>query len=561
MRGGMRRKLLTFMCGLVAFVVLFGFALNNLFLERFYIHYKSRTLLRSLHDINQIYGSPGEDNDLELLRMQVEQGIQVIIFGPNLDIRYFALQQSVGMSIGIGFGRRATFGGIDLVGFVGEYARNGAPAYEISRNYDNLLRTEYLDLIGALDNGNYALMRMPIQTITDSVGIANRFLLISGGISLLLSVIISLSLSSQIAKPIRAVEDIARSMSNLDFSRKITVKSRDEIGSLASSVNTLSDRLQETINELQDKNRQLEEDYRYISKLDERRREFLSSVSHELKTPIALIQGYAEALEERVVTSDENRAFYYHVISDEADKMNILVKKLMSLNNLEAGHDELYLESFDAVALVQSVMRKGKTLQGAERLDFQFVGPDEAWVWADHFLIEEVVFNYMTNAINHAGGRDLVRVSVRMIPASPSEGAGPMDLGSADASPADISSTDTSPADVSLADTSSANAGPAKKSPGASPDGGRVRVEVFNSGSYLNDEDRERVWESFYKVDKSRSREYGGSGLGLSVVRAVMELHGSAYGVVNIEDGVSFWFELPASEHYGSSSSDSSGKK
>jgi len=493
MKNSIRGRLLTFMCGLVAFVVIFGFILNNLFLERFYIYYKSRTLLRSLHAINQMYGSEDTDKDLELLRMQVEQGIQVMIFGPGLDIRYLALQQSMGM----GLGRRSIIsGGIDLLGFVSDYSRDGSPSYEISRNYDSLLRMEYLDLIGALDNGSYALMRMPVQTITDSVGIANRFLLISGAISLALSVFISLRLSNQIAKPIKAVEDIAKSMSNLDFSRKITVSARDEIGSLALSVNTLSDQLQETIKELQDKNKRLEEDYHYISKLDERRREFLSSVSHELKTPIALIQGYAEALEERVVTSDESRDYYYHVISDEADKMNTLVKKLMSLNNLEAGHEELYLEDFDIMALIQSVIQRGKSLRAAERLSFQLVGPDEAWVRADDFLIEEVVFNYITNAINHASGRDLIRVSVRLIPPDAGQGE-------------------------------------------------RARVEVFNSGSYLNDEDRERVWESFYKVDKSRSREYGGSGLGLSVARAVMELHNCPYGVVNIEDGVSFWFELP----------------
>jgi signal transduction histidine kinase len=232
--------------------------------------------------------------------------------------------------------------------------------------------------------------------------------------------------------------------------------------------------------------------------MDERRKEFLSSVSHELKTPIALIQGYAEALEERVVTDEENRDYYYHVISDEADKMNTLVKKLTSLNNLEAGHDELYWEEFDIVALARSVIQRGQSLPGAEDLEFQFAGPDEAWVTADDFLIEEVVFNYITNAIHYARDRKLIRVTIREIEA-----------GGGDA-------------------------------------GSRIRVEVFNSGSYLNDEEKERVWESFYKADKSRSREYGGSGLGLSVVRAVMERHQSAYGVENIEDGVSFWFELQA---------------
>jgi signal transduction histidine kinase len=424
--------------------------------------------------------------------MQVNQGVQVIVFGRNLEVRSFAWQNPMT----IGFTRYGNIiGGPNLMAFV---SRRTSNTYEISRNYDDRFRMEYLDLIGELDNGFYVLLRMPVQTITDSVGIANRFLLFTGVVSILLSAFISARLSSRIAKPIKAVEDIAKSMANLDFSRKIHVDSRDEIGSLAFSINALSDQLQETIQELWEKNSQLEKDINFISKMDERRKEFLSSVSHELKTPIALIQGYAEALEERVVTDDENRDYYFHVISDEADKMNTLVKKLTSLNNLEAGQDELYIEEFDVVSLVRSVIQRGQSLPGAEDLEFRFIGPDEAWVTADDFLIEEVVFNYITNAIHYAGDRKLIRVTVKEMP-DDGEGADK-----------------------------------------------RIRVEVFNTGSYLNDEEKERVWESFYKADKSRSREYGGSGLGLSVVRAVMERHNSAYGVENIEDGVSFWFELPS---------------
>ena len=482
-----RSKLLTFMCCLTAFVLIFGWLVNSLFLERFYLYSKGNTLLRSMASINQMYNS-GEDVELEMDKMQVNQGVQVIIFTQRLEVRYYTWQNVMNL----GFGRMRIMGEPDLLGFVNRQTNNN---YEISRNYDERLGMEYLDLVGALDNGYYALLRIPIQTITDSAGIANRFLLITAVFSILVSMLISWRLSTQIARPIRAVEDIAKSMSSMDFSRRIAVGSRDEIGSLASSINALSDHLQETIEELQEKNAQLEEDIDYISKMDERRKEFLASVSHELKTPIALIQGYAEALEEKVVTSEENRDYYFHVISDEADKMNALVKKLVSLNNLEAGHDELYLEDFDVVALVRSAAQRGRSLPGAEELDFLLKCPEEAWVTADDFLIEEVVFNYITNAIHYAAGRKFVRITVRQMQETP---------------------------------------------------GKPIRVEVFNSGSYLNDEERERVWESFYKADKSRSREYGGSGLGLSVVRAAMERHKCAYGVENIEDGVSFWFELPA---------------
>lgn len=593
MKNNMRRKLLTFMAGLVALVVIFGWLINSLFLERFYLYSKGNSLLRSMTTINHLYNAGSPDIELELAKMQINQGIQVIIFNSNLEAVYMAWQDS----INLGFGRRGILGGPDLPGFI---SRKGNLPFEISRNYDERLKTEYLDLVGSLDNGLYLLLRTPVQTITDSVGIANRFLLITGIFSILASAFISARLSNQIAKPIKAVEGIAKSMSHLDFTRKITVNTQDEIGSLAASINALSEHLQETIQELQEKNRQLEEDIQFISRLDEKRKEFLSSISHELKTPIALIQGYAEALEEKVVTSDEDRDYYYHVISDEADRMNALVKKLMNLNNLEAGQDELYLENFDIVSLVQSVMRRSKSLPGAEELDFQLLAPAEAWVRADEFLIEEVVLNYMTNAIHYADGRKLVQVTVKQLPAAAEQdgaaaeaaagaAAGAAAEAGAGANAGAATGAEAAPGHNAAPDYNALSGSRAAYTKGAfgydedvmegvilaaegeekqeeaaaaaAADASafaagannenlsrRVRVEVFNSGSFLSEEERERVWESFYKADKSRSREYGGSGLGLTVVKAAMERHQSPFGVDNVEDGVSFWFELPQAQ-------------
>lgn len=581
MKNNMRRKLLTFMAGLVALVVIFGWLINSLFLERFYLYSKGNSLLRSMTTINHLYNAASPDIEMELAKMQINQGIQVIVFNSNLEAVYMAWQDS----INLGFGRRGILGGPDLPGFI---SKKSSMPFEISRNYDEGLKTEYLDLVGSLDNGLYVLLRTPVQTITDSVGIANRFLLITGILSILVSAFISARLSNQIAKPIKAVEGIAKSMSHLDFTRKITVNTQDEIGSLAASINALSEHLQETIQELQDKNRQLEEDIQFISRLDEKRKEFLSSISHELKTPIALIQGYAEALEEKVVTSDEDRDYYYHVISDEADRMNALVKKLMNLNNLEAGQDELYLENFDIVSLVQSVMRRSKSLPGAEELDFQLLAPAEAWVRADEFLIEEVVLNYMTNAIHYADGRKLVQVTVKGLPADmeqwerSSETAAEVTAEAGTETEANAGSASGNAVSGAKAlygagvfgyeedvmegviltaegeeqqEEATASAVAAAADPAGSADGvnrdsinRRVRVEVFNSGSSLSEEERERVWESFFKADKSRSREYGGSGLGLTVVKAAMERHQSPFGVENVEDGVSFWLELPAAQ-------------
>lgn len=487
MKKSIRNRLNGFMALLVVIVVLLVGLMNSVFLERFYVFSKNKTLIQSYWTINKLYNTNSEALELELEKLQMNRGMQLVIFDEAMDAVYFTWQDTLRVG-----SRQFLIPGVPgLSEFMARYEQGAG--YEIRRNYDDRLKSEYIDLLGHLDNGYYVLLRTPLQSITESVSIANRFLLWTGLGSILLAVLISSLFSKQIAQPIKELNQIAKAMAGLDFSKKYEVKVEDEIGSLGVSINTLSGKLQQTIEELRQKNIQLENDYQYISKVDEKRKEFLSSVSHELKTPIALIQGYAEALQEKVVQKEEDKEYYYHVIMDEADRMNVLVRKLMALNNLEAGHDELILDQFDLVATVKSVLKRGQLLAADPQLDFDLEGPPEAWVYADEFLIEEVIFNYLTNAIHYVDNGKTIRLTVRA-------------------------------------------------------EDGKVRVSVFNTGPRLSEEELERVWESFYKADKSRSREYGGSGLGLTVVKAIMERHQAACGVQNREQGVEFWFELPQIE-------------
>lgn len=486
MKKSIRTRLNGYMALLVVIVVFSVALMNSVFLERFYVFSKNKALVQNYWMINNLFNANSDTLELELEKLQLNRGMQLIVFDENLDAVFFTWQDT--MRLG---SREFLIPGVPgLSDFIAR--QNPSAAYEIHRNYDDRLKSEYIDLVGRLDNGMYVLMRTPLQSITESVAIANRFLLLTGIISILLSALISALFSKQIAQPIKELNEIARAMASLDFSQKYEVKVEDELGSLGVSINTLSGKLEQTVEELKQKNVQLENDLQYISKVDEKRKEFLSSVSHELKTPIALIQGYAEALEEKVVRKEEDKEYYYHVILDEAGRMNLLVRKLMTLNNLESGHDDLILDNFDLVSLVRSVLKRGQLLAADAHLDFELESPTEAWVYADEFLVEEVVFNYLTNAIHYAEERKKIQVQVAV-------------------------------------------------------EEDKVRVSVFNTGPRLSQEDMERVWESFYKADKSRSREYGGSGLGLAVVKATMERHRSAYGVENREDGVNFWFELPLS--------------
>lgn len=368
------------------------------------------------------------------------------------------------------------------------YLEDGAP-YVIEENEIDRMRGGYYDLVGFLSNGYMVVIRTPIDFVNNSAQFSNRIFLYFSLAILILDVLMMTFLIRVYTKPIQEMADVAKRMSNLDFDAKVKVNSQDEIGELGESMNHLSNRLESTISELKSANAELHQDIEKKVQIDEMRKEFLSHVSHELKTPIALIQGYAEGLKESVNDDAESRDFYCDVIMDEANKMNIMVKKLLSLNELENGNEHLEVRRFDIVELIRNICASSDILMNddSKQLIFEEEGP--VYVWADEFMIEEVITNYVTNAIHYVIPNGYVRIYFEQLE-------------------------------------------------------NELQIVVFNSEPPLPEEEFDKLWIKFYKVDKARTREYGGSGIGLSIVAAIMKAHNKDFGVRNVEDGVEFYCNL-----------------
>ena len=359
--------------------------------------------------------------------------------------------------------------------------------YTVQKVYDSRLLDDYIELWGTLDNGNFILIRTPIQGIKDNVHISNTFITYIGIGTLIIGIIAAFVLSSYISRPIKQLSNIAERMSELDFDIKYDGKDKGEIGLLGKSMNNMSQKLEENISQLKAANLELQRDIDKKEKLEKMRTDFLSNVSHELKTPIALIQGYAEGLKEGITDDPESMDFYCSVIMDEAAKMNNMVKRLLTLNQIEFGEDELVMERFDINELVKSVVSANELRATQKNLSITYdILDTPLYVWAD----EEVVTNYLSNAINHCCNENIIKIKVGQI------------------------------------------------------DKDNVRVSVFNTGNNIPEADIEHIWEKFYKVDKARTREYGGNGIGLSIVKAIVESMGKTCGVNNLSDGVEFWFDL-----------------
>ena len=355
---------------------------------------------------------------------------------------------------------------------------------------DRRTSTQYLEMFGYLDDGSMFLLRSALAGNRNSSRIANAFFLRIGLAMACIGALVAMFLAGNVTQPIREITDISNRMKSLDFSRKYQGNSRsEEVTELGRNINELSDILEETISELKTANNELQKDLERKEEIEAMRQDFLSNVTHELKTPLALIQGYAEGLQDGMAEDPESRDFYCEVIVDEAGKMNDMVKKLLTLNQLEFGNNVVNMDHFDVVDLVNNYISSARLLaeQQGISLNVQKSGPIK--VSADEVLVEEVFQNYYSNALHHVEGDKVIDIRFE----------------------------------------------PKEKS---------VRISVFNTGTPSPADALSHLWEKFYKVDKTRTREYGGSGVGLSIVRAIMNLLHQQYGVINYKDGVMFWFEL-----------------
>jgi len=491
-RYSLRMKLTLTLTILMVLTIFLLWFLNKTLLVKYYLHSKVETLGTTLSEINYVYKDKDEDLSsddlLNIERLEGNKNVDIYVIN-NGELEFPESKRDGNDYLRINALLIDYFLSDKSIKDKSMQQIKSTKDYTIYTIFDNRMASKYIDLIGILDNGNIVYIRSNFESMQESVKIANKFLAYVGIISVLIGTGIMFYISKKFTTPILQLAGIAKKMSDLDFDVKYDVKSKDEIGELGISINTLSEKLEKNISELKSANNELLSDIQNKIQIDEIRKEFLSNVSHELKTPIALIQGYAEGLKDNITEDAESREFYCEVIIDESKKMNQMVKKLLSLNQIEFGKNQINIERFDVVALIQSILLATDILFQQKEVILHFEQNEPIYVWADEYMVEEVITNYISNALNHVDGAKIIEIKL-------------------------IRQEDV------------------------------VRVAVFNTGANIPKEDIDKVWIKFYKVDKARTREYGGSGIGLSIVKAIMTSLNRECGVMNRDTGVEFWFEL-----------------
>ena len=484
-----RFKLFFTMCVVILVIILSLVLINSIVLENFYIYSKTATIKQVYQKVKDYYNTENTNVDLktELKKIAYKNNFDILIKTDTNLIIFTSDREFLS----------STYILKDINEIKSKSIEENETKINVKVTTDEVNNISYMFLTGILDNGYVLYIRMPISPIEESVKISNTVLLMIGGITLVVAGIIASFISRKFTNPILQLNDIANKMAKLDFSKKYRITdTEDEINELGRSINTMSDKLEATIKELQKNNIELEKDIEEKSKIDEMRKQFISDVSHELKTPIALIQGYAEGLIENVNSDEESRKFYAEVILDETNKMDKLVKQLLELMKLEYGKREFDNEKFNINELINEVLRKCSVMINEKNIKVYFENKEPIYVYADEFYMDQIITNYLTNAIKHAEEVEKeTKIEIKVEKVS-----------------------------------------------------NKIRVSVFNTGENIPEEDLQRIWGRFYKLDSSRNRQDGGSGIGLALVKAIMNNYQNEYGVKNKKNGVEFYFDMDISD-------------
>ncbi|MBN2260578.1 MAG: HAMP domain-containing protein [Clostridiales bacterium] len=485
MKISIRKKLFFQIFVIISIIILPLIVINTWFLEKFYIDTLKDQLENHYSIINAIQDDNYYDSLDEIIKIEDDSNVDIIIYDENKEIVYASKSYLFNEKSNAHFKESPLMNNFNTDSSMGlnvlEYEAIGdSTSFVWTEN--EMSNFKDIHLIGTLNNGNMIDLKLHISSINASVEIFNRFLLIIGFLTLILSSITAYLLSNHFTKPIINISRMTNQMKKLNFESRCEVITNDELGELAKNINDLSDELKRTIANLND-------EITAKNNIDQKRRQLLSNVSHELKTPLALIQGYSEGLKYSIYKSKEDADFYLEVILDETHKMNTLVHTLLDINQIEFGDISIHKTSFNLSEFMEQSTRKFLQIFSDKQIKFSIGEIGTTIVFADINKIDQILNNFITNAINHVDENKIITISFHQLDE-------------------------------------------------------HMRINIFNSGPNIHEYDLDKLWDEFYKADKARSREKGGHGLGLSIVRILQELDNNKYGIENKINGVNFWFEI-----------------
>lgn len=342
------------------------------------------------------------------------------------------------------------------------------------------------------DGGFLYAFYMPVSSTNAAIGLAIRYATLVSVTAWLVGLLLLYWLSKAVTRPHRRITDTAAQIAELDFSRRCPPALTLELDALSQSINSMADSLENNVRALREANRQLQAELAERIRQQQISSELMANLSHDLKTPIAIISGYAEGLREGVARTPEKQNTYYDMILRESEHMQVIVSRMLALGRMESGETPIQPEDFDLTLMLDEIIDSFQRVLEREGLELKREGYRPCMVHTDYSCVRQSLQNYIQNAIYHINQGNRIRVRLEPLEHS-------------------------------------------------------VRVRVTNSSAPIPEEKARRLWDKLYRGDSSRQRHNGEVGLGLAIVKGNMERLGHPYGFENDPDfpGVCFWLELP----------------
>jgi Osmosensitive K+ channel histidine kinase len=495
MKQNLSKRLFTITLSLIAGLMLITYLAQAFVFEDFYLDKKTKSLVQEVNKFHDLY-SLHIDNTADLIKalekFENDNNAQIVITSAEGNVLRYRSNGVVPDKENddnvIAFAEEL-INDKDLIEQVITYSHI---RYKIFENKSSGLKKIGVVSPLSLNSKNDSLIFCvaSIQPIKEASDVMSEFFIYLFWGLITISIILALIYSNLISKPLVNLTRVANKMSNMDFSAVCETNREDEIGSLARSLNFLSKNLHSALIDLKAKNKKLEDDIEKERQLDNMRKEFTANVSHELKTPIGIIEGYAEGLKDGIV-SGEDAHMYLETIIDEAKKMSVLVSNMLELSRLESGTTKPNPEAFNINRLITKVLKKHTPdfEENKFKVNFNSSTP-YSYVYADPFQMEQVLTNLITNAIKYTPPRNNINVNIE-------EGLD------------------------------------------------KFKISVQNMGVNIPEEEIGKLFDKFYRLDKSRERtQKNSTGIGLSIVKNILKLHNSEFNFRNIDGGVEFYFYL-----------------
>lgn len=493
MKYNLSKKLFTITLALLLLLMGFTLVFQLLFFQRFYEDKKVKSLTKEVNRFSNLYSYQlnGDQNTLKALSsFENRNNAKIAIFSisnGNLTLRYLSTNLENDDSL--------TSFCSELINdkdLINKVLEDNTAISSIFYNYSSA--TKKLGVVSPISlnskNDSVIVVVSSIQPIEEAADVISEFYIYIFIGFIFFSIVLASIYSNLISKPLIKMNNVAKKMSNMDFEEKCESTSNDEIGNLANTLNFLSSNLESALEDLRQKNKQLELDIEKERNLELMRKDFIASVSHELKTPIGIIEGYSEGIRDGIV-NHEQAIVYLDTIIDESKKMGILVNNMLELSKLESGVIKPKFEVFNINRLIKKVIHTLSINAEEKKLELKFIElTDYSYVKADIFKMEQVLTNLITNAIKYTPENNLIEVSIQKFNSF-------------------------------------------------------FKISVINYGTSIESNEIDKLFNKFYRIDKARQRNTNSTGLGLSIVKNILELHNCKFSLHNIKDGVEFCFFLP----------------